>query len=245
MARLADRFALVTGASRGIGRAVAELFAREGARVALTARDAGLLRRVLQGLAGEGHGAFPADLASPDQTARLAEEVVAWCGGRLHVLVNNASVLGPLRPTVEIGAEEFAATVRVNLCAPWELTARLIPALSAGGGGSIINTTSSVARRGRALWGPYAATKAALENLTQTWAEELAPRGIRVNAVNPGGTRTRMRAAAHPEEDPARVPPPEAIAPVFLWLAADESRGVTGQSIDAQEHLARTEQNRG
>jgi NAD(P)-dependent dehydrogenase (short-subunit alcohol dehydrogenase family) len=230
---LAGRSVLVTGSSRGIGRAVAELFAREGARVALTARDAGLLRRVAQSLAGEGHVTIPADLASPDQTTRLADQVLAWCGGRLDVLVNNASVLGPMRPSEQISAEGFAAVLRVNLTAVFELTTRLIPAL-ANAKGSIINVTSSVGREGRALWGPYAASKAGLENLTQTWAEELRERGVRVNAVNPGGTRTRMRSEAHPEEDPSAVPSPEEVAPIFLWLACDQSREVTGRSFDAR-----------
>ncbi len=235
MGALDSRTALVTGASRGIGRAVAALFAHEGARVLLTARDAGLLRGVAEGLPGEGHRVIPADLSSHDQIDHLANRVTAECDGRLDVLVNNASILGPRRLLSECSVEEFTETLCVNLIAIFELTSRLIPALVAGGRGSIINVSSTVGREGRATWGAYSVSKFGVESLTQTWAAELAAQGVRVNAVNPGGTRTQMRAEALPDEDPSTLPPPEEIAPVFLWLASDASEEVTGQSLDARE----------
>lgn len=234
MGQLEGRTALITGASRGIGRAVAELFAREGARVALTARDAGLLRRVCLALPGKGHAVIPADLASPGQVARLAGQTKAWCGGVLDILVNNASVLGPLRPCVEIRAEEFAAVLQVNLTAVFDLTTRLIPLLESSRHAVILNVTSSAGRVGRASWGPYSASKFGIESLTQTWAQELAPRGIRTVAINPGGTRTRMRAEAHPEEDPKTVPPPEEVARAFL-AAAIQQNLESGSSFDARD----------
>lgn len=235
MGALDGRTALVTGASRGIGRAVAALFAHEGARVLLTARDAGLLRGVAEALPGEGHRVIPADLSSRDQIDHLANRVTAECDGRLDILVNNASILGPRRLLSECSVEEFTETLCVNLIAIFELTSRLIPALVAAGRGSIINVSSTVGREGRATWGAYSVSKFGVESLTQTWAAELAAQGVRVNAVNPGGTRTQMRAEALPDEDPSTLPPPEEIAPVFLWLASDASEEVTGQSLDARE----------
>jgi NAD(P)-dependent dehydrogenase (short-subunit alcohol dehydrogenase family) len=232
---LDGRFALVTGASRGIGRAIATLFAREGARVALTARDAGLLRRVEQSLAGEGHCVVPADLSSRSQIDGLAERVIRASEGSIDIVVNNASILGPRRLLSECSVEEFHDTLTVNLLAIFHLTSQLIPSLSASGNGSIINVTSTVGREARAEWGPYAVSKFGVEALTQTWAIELQPSGIRVNAVNPGGTRTQMRAEAVPDEDPSTLPAPDAIAPIFLWLASDLSRDVNGQSLDARE----------
>jgi len=127
----------------------------------------------------------------------------------------------------------------VNLNGPFFVIKACLPLMTAGGEGSIINVSSGVGRIGKPRWGAYAASKFGLEGLTQVLAAELQPLHIRVNAVNPGGTRTTMRAAAYPEEDPLTLATPEEITPVFVYLASDASRDVTGQSLEARDFLSR------
>lgn len=238
---LAGRIALITGASQGIGRAVAEAFAREGAALALCARRPGPLENVAAGLRERGVQvlAVPADVSRPADVAALVEGGVRRQFGRLHVLVNNASILGPLVSLAEYPPEAWEEVLAVNLTGPFLLTRACLPLLQAGGGGSIINVSSGVGRAGRKGWGAYAVSKFGLEGFTQVLADELRGEGIRVNAVNPGGTRTAMRAAAVPGEDPATLPAPEAITPVFLYLASEASREVTGKSLDARDWIGR------
>jgi NAD(P)-dependent dehydrogenase (short-subunit alcohol dehydrogenase family) len=179
-----------------------------------------------------------ADVADRDQVKDLAGEIMRRFG-RLHVLVNNASLLGPRVPLVEYPEEEWEAVIAVNLTGPFLVTKACLPLMTAAGEGSIINVSSGVGRIGKPRWGAYAASKFGLEGLTQVLAAELEPLHIRVNAVNPGGTRTAMRAAAYPEEDPLTLPTPEQVTPVFVYLASDESRKITGQSLEARDFLSR------
>ncbi|MGH7395671.1 MAG: SDR family NAD(P)-dependent oxidoreductase [Candidatus Methylomirabilales bacterium] len=238
---LAGRVALITGASQGIGHAVAAAFATEGAALALCARRPGPLERVVAALTGQGADvlALPADVGRPADIAALAEAVRRRFG-RLHVLVNNASLLGPMVPLAEYPPEAWETVLAVNLTGPFLLTQACLPLLRAAGGGSVINVSSGVGRAARKGWGAYAVSKFGLEGLTQVLADELREEGIRVNAVNPGGTRTAMRAAAVPREDPGTLPTPEVIAPVFLYLASEASRGVTGKSLDARDWIGRS-----
>ena len=238
--RLQGKVALVTGGSQGVGRAVAAAYAREGATVIVTARH---LER-LEGAAAEirkgGGNVVPlrADVADRQQVQQLAGEIKRRFDG-LHVLVNNASLLGPRVPIVEYPEEDWQGVIAVNLHGPFFVIKACLPLMIPTGGGSIINVSSGVGRIGKPRWGAYAASKFALEGLTQVLAAELLPFHIRVNAVNPGGTRTGMRAAAYPEEDPLTLPTPEQITPVFVYLASDESRDVTGQSLEARDFLGR------
>lgn len=235
--RLQGKVALVTGASRGIGLAIARAYLQEGAAVALCARDAATLAAAaesLRSLEDEARVlARPCDVTRPEEVQGLIAAVEA-AFGRLDVLVNNAAVLGPRVPIAEYPLEAWREVLEVNVTGVFLVTRAALPLMRRTGGGSIINLSSGVGRRGRARWGAYAVSKGAIEIFTQILAEELAPEGIRVNAVNPGPTRTRMRAQAYPEEDPLSLPAPEEIVSVFVYLASDESREVTGQSLDAR-----------
>ncbi|HEV8663413.1 MAG TPA: SDR family NAD(P)-dependent oxidoreductase [Candidatus Methylomirabilis sp.] len=238
---LAGRVALITGASQGIGRAVAAAFGREGATLALCARRPAPLEQAAAALREQGVDvlALPADLGKAADIASLVEGVRQRFG-RLHVLVNNASLLGPMVPLAEYPPEAWEAVLAVNLTGPFLLTGACLPLLRAAGGGSVINVSSGVGRTGRKGWGAYAVSKFGLEGFTQILADELREEGIRVNAVNPGGTRTVMRAAAMPGEDPMTLPTPEAITPVFLYLASEASRDATGKSLDARDWIGKS-----
>ena len=238
--RLQGKVALVTGGSQGIGRAVAAAYAREGATVIVTARHLERLEAAAAEIRKGGGNVVPlqADVADRQQVQQLAGEIKRRFDG-LHVLVNNASLLGPRVPILEYPEEDWEAVVAVNLHGPFFVIKACLPLMIPTGGGSIMNVSSGVGRIGKPRWGAYAASKFALEGLTQLLAAELLPFHIRVNAVNPGGTRTGMRAAAYPEEDPLTLPTPEQITPVFVYLASDESRDVTGKSLEARDFLGR------
>jgi len=238
--RLEGKVALVTGGSQGIGRAVAAAYAREGATVIVTARHLERLEAAAAEIRKGGRDVVPlrADVADRQQVQQLAGEIKRRFDG-LHILVNNASLLGPRVPILEYPEEDWEAVIAVNLHGPFFVIKACLPLMIPTGGGSIINVSSGVGRIGKPRWGAYAASKFALEGLTQLLAAELLPFHIRVNAVNPGGTRTGMRAAAYPEEDPLTLPTPEQITPVFVYLASDESRDVTGKSLEARDFLGR------
>ncbi len=235
--RLQGKVALITGGSRGIGLAIARAYLQEGAAVALCARDAAALAAAVESLRSLDDGARilarPCDVTRPEEVEALIAAVEAVFS-RLDVLVNNAAVLGPRVPIAEYPLEAWREVLEVNVTGVFLVTRAALPLMRRTGGGSIINLSSGVGRRGRARWGAYAVSKGAIEIFTQILAEELAPEGIRVNAVNPGPTRTRMRAQAYPEEDPLSLPAPEEIVPIFVYLASDESREITGQSLDAR-----------
>lgn len=237
--KLDGKVALVTGGSRGIGKAVAAAYAREGADVVMTARNLTRLEAAAAEIRKAGGRVLPlqADVADRKQVQDLAREIKARFG-QVHVLVNNASLLGPRVPILEYPEDEWEAVIAANLHGPFFVIKACLP-LMATGGGSIINVSSGVGRIGKARWGAYAASKFGLEGLTQLLAAELEPLHIRVNAVNPGGTRTAMRARAYPEEDPLTLPTPEQITRVFVYLASDESHGVTGQSFEARDFIGR------
>ncbi len=238
--KLEGKVALVTGASQGIGKAVAAAYAREGADVIITARGRATLEAAAAAIRNAGGRVVPlqADVADRRQVQRIAREVETQFG-QLHILVNNASLLGPRVPILEYPEEDWEAVIATNLNGPFFVIKACLPLMVAAAGGSIINVSSGVGRVGKARWGAYAASKFGLEGLTQLLAAELEPLHVRVNAVNPGGTRTTMRAAAYPDEDPMSLPTPEQITPVFVYLASDESRNVTGQSLEARDFLSR------
>lgn len=216
--KLGDRVCLVTGSSRGIGRAVAEKYAELGATVILHGRDEEALRRVLQKLPGDGHRWVAADLAAADGVEQLAKAIL-YDRQELDVLVHSAGVLGPRVELAEYPPAEWERVLRVNLTVPFLLTQALLPALRRGASPSVILVSSGAGRRGRARWGAYAVSKFGVEGLSQVWADELRGEGIRVNAIDPGATRTAMRARAFPDEDPETLPRPADITPVFVELA--------------------------
>lgn len=154
--------------------------------------------------------------------------------GRLDGLLNNASILGPRMPMQQIPDDKFAEVMQVNVQATFGLTRALLPLLQLSEDASVVFTSSGVGRKGRAYWGAYAVSKFATEGLMQVLADELDETHVRANSVNPGATRTSMRAAAYPGEHPDSNPAPEDIMPVYLYLLGPDSKGVNGQALNAQ-----------
>jgi len=231
---LEGRVALVTGASQGLGRALALAYAKEGASLVLNSRREEGVRLVAE--EAESLGAevlfFAADVSEGAAVEGMVGAAVERFG-RVDVLVNNAGVLGPRVRIEDYPEEEWRRVLDANLTGPYLVSKAAIPHVPEGG--SIINVVSGVSVEGRAGWGAYSVSKFGVEGLTQILAAELEERGVRVNAVDPGGMRTDMRAAAYPEEDPQTRITPEENTAVFLYLASDESKGVTGQRFKAQE----------
>ena len=227
MGALDGRIALITGASRGIGAAVAERFAAEGARLILAARTPGALEEVDDRVAAAANGAtatlVPVDLADHDRIDEMAG-ALAERFGRIDILVGNAAVLGGLAPLAHVEPERWAEAMNVNLTANWRLIRAFEPLLHQSRAGRAIFVTSGVTRGAFPYWGPYAASKAALEALVRTWAAELEKTAIRINILDPGVVRTRMRAEAMPGEDPMTLPPPESLAGTFVELASAHCR---------------------
>ncbi len=231
---LEGKVALITGASQGLGRALALAFAREGASLVLNSRSEEGLRPVTEEAEDLGAGvlAVAADVSRGADVERLVG-AAAERFGRVDVLVNNAGVLGPRVAIEEYPEDEWRRVIDANLTGPFLVSKRVVPLMPEGG--SIVNVVSGVSVEGRAEWGAYSVSKFGVEGLTQILAAELRDRRIRANAVDPGGMRTSMRAAAYPQEDPQTRITPEENTAVFLYLASDGSREVTGQRFKAQE----------
>lgn len=220
--RLQGRLALVTGASRGIGRAIAERYAREGAHVIAIARTQGALEElddVIKQETGENATLVPLDLTDYDAIDKVGAALYERFG-KLDVVVANAGQLGVLGPIYQTKPKVWDDVMAVNLTSVWRLTRSLDPLLRASDSGRAIYLTSSVGHNPRAFWGAYAVSKAGLEMMARTYAEETLKTNIRVNIVNPGATRTGMRAAAMPGENPDTLKTPESIAHVFVDLGA-------------------------
>ena len=219
----AGQLALVTGASRGIGAAVAQALAGAGAHVVLTARDARALEAVEGRIAEAGGSATiaPMDLAEPDAIARLATAVAGrWPA--LDMLVLSAAVLPPLTPVIDIDQSVFSKALTTNVLATQALLSRFHPLLRASADARVVGLTSTVASDHRAFWSAYAASKAAFETLLDCYAHEVGKISpLRVAIVNPGATRTATRARAYPGEDPASVKPPEAVAVRIVALLGE------------------------
>ncbi|MBV9453334.1 MAG: SDR family NAD(P)-dependent oxidoreductase [Rubrobacter sp.] len=234
---LRGKVAMITGASRGLGRALTLAYAEEGANLVITSRSAESFELVAEEAEGTGVEvlAIPADISRSTHIEKLIDAAVERFG-RIEVLINNAGLLGPRVPIEEYPEDEWRRVLEANLTGPFLLTKAVIPYMPKGG--SIINITSGVSIKGRPRWGAYSVTKFGLEGLTQILAAELEERSIRVNSVDPGSMRTEMRAAAYPDEDPTTLITPEENTSVFLYLASDESRNVTGERFKAKEFTA-------
>jgi NAD(P)-dependent dehydrogenase (short-subunit alcohol dehydrogenase family) len=220
-APLRGRIALVTGASRGIGRAVALGLAKAGAHVVITARTVGALESLDDEIQAAGGAAtlLQLDLKKGDRIDQLGPTLFQrW--QHLDILVGNAGILGPLSPLGHTTEEGFLSTIDTNLNANWRLIRTLDPLLKRSDAGRAIFVTSGAASGKYAYWGAYSASKAGLEALVKTWAEELTNTPVRANLINPGATRTHMRAKAFPGEDAALLPAPEDLVPLFLELAS-------------------------
>jgi NAD(P)-dependent dehydrogenase (short-subunit alcohol dehydrogenase family) len=229
---LADRIALVTGASRGIGRATALALAAAGAHVVAVARTVGGLEELDDAIRALGGGAtlVPLDLKDAPGIARLAAALDERYR-RLDVLVGNAGILGPLSPLNHVEPKAWDEVLAVNLTANWQLIRAMDPLLRQSAAGRVVLVTSGIVAHPRAYWGPYAVSKAALDTLARTYAAETASTTVRVNLFNPGATRTRMRAAAMPGEDPNALKTAEPVAAQILELCLPQFQE-TGKLFD-------------
>ncbi len=234
--RLKDKTILITGGGGGIGKVMARAFVQEGARVLICGRTRKRLETVVEEVqAPQGQLSYlTVDISKAEDLKRLAHWIdQTW--GRLDVLVNNAGVLGLMVPLKDYPEAVWDEVIQINLTGAFMVTHAILPLMIKAGGGSIINLSSTVGRKGRANWGAYAVSKFGLEGLTQVLADDLKPYRIRVNSINPGGTRTEMRSVAYPREDPTKLPLPEEIMPIFIYLASDESKEITGQALNARD----------
>ena len=220
---LKDRLALVTGASRGIGRAIALGLAKAGAHVVVVARTIGALEELDDEIRDAGGKAtlLQLDMGKGDKIDQLGPTLYQrW--GKLDVLVANAGVLGPLSPLHHVTEDAWNQVIDVNLSANWRLIRTLDPLLKRSDAGRALFLTSGAATGKYAYWGPYAVSKAGLECLVKTYAHELNDTGVRVNLLNPGPMRTAMRAKAFPGEDPQKLPAPEELVPLVVDLVSPE-----------------------
>jgi NAD(P)-dependent dehydrogenase (short-subunit alcohol dehydrogenase family) len=232
--RLQGRVALVTGASRGIGAAVARRFAAEGAQVVALARTQGALEEIDDQIRKDGGQAtlVPLDLRDGDAIDQMGAALYHRFG-RLDILVGNAAVLGGLSPVGHFSLGDWAEVMAVNVTANWRLIRSFDAVMRQSDAGRAIFVTSGVTQAIYPYWGAYAASKAALESVAQTWAAEVANTSrLKVNLVNPGIVRTRLRAEAFPGEDPLAHPAPDAITDVFVDLASPECQR-TGEVVRA------------
>lgn len=236
---LEGRVIIVTGASDGIGRAVAKACAKYGATVALLGRTLSKLEAVYDEIVEAG---WPRPSIAqmnllkaqgPDYK-QLAESIEKEFG-RLDGLLHNAGILGQMTPIEQYDVKTWSEVIHVNLTAPFVMTQVMLPLLKQSADASVVFTSSGVGRRGRAYWGAYAVSKFGTEGLAQVLADELEQYpNLRVNCINPGKTRTAMRATAYPGEDPATLKAPHDIVAAYLYLLGPASAGVTGRSLDAQ-----------
>jgi NAD(P)-dependent dehydrogenase (short-subunit alcohol dehydrogenase family) len=237
---LAERVILITGAGNGIGLSAARTFAVYGANVILLGRTRSRLEAVFDWIEANTETRpviVPCDLeALDDASANALVDAIEGEFGHLDGLLHNASLLGPRVPVAHYDSHEWQRVMHVNAYAPFLLTRSLLGLLEASGDASVGFTSSSVGRRGRAYWGAYAVSKFALEGLSQVLADEHEHAGrVRFNSLNPGATRTGMRALAYPGENPATVATPEQKMDIYLYLFEASSRSVNGMALDARD----------
>lgn len=233
---LAGRTILVTGASDGIGRVASTTYAQYGADVLLLGRDRKKLETVNDEITSTTDTSpliIPFDLAklhaqSESELSASLQNSVEHLDGILH----NASLLGSKLPMAHYPSNEWETVMHVNVTAAFLLTKALLPALERSSDASVIFTSSGVGRKGRAYWGAYAVSKFATEGMMEVLADEVSETHIRVNSLNPGGTRTSMRAAAYPAEDPMTLPAPLEHMPLYLYLIGPDSTGINGQRFE-------------
>jgi len=237
--KLKGKTALITGGSKGIGKGIAEAYLKQGAEVIICGRNEVSLIAAGDELKEFGQINYVVcDITKLAEVKKLASQIEA-IKEKLDILVNNASILGARSPIITYPEDIWEEVIHVNLNAQFFVTKALLPLLLKSDNASIINVSSSVGRKGKREWGAYAASKFGMEALTQVLADEMDSTNVRVNSVNPGGTRTDMRAGAYPDEDPNTLPTPLDISPVFVYLASDESINISGQEFTARDWIGK------
>ncbi|NOU48933.1 YciK family oxidoreductase [Pseudoalteromonas sp. JBTF-M23] len=235
---LKNKTILITGAGDGIGRVAALTYAKHGATVILLGKTTKKLECVYDEIVNNGYpkpAIVPLDMrGATKQNYRDLAATIKQQFGKLDGLLNNASILGSLGPLEHFCVSTFENIMKVNVTAQAMITKYMFPLLRKAPKASVIFTSSGVGRKGREFWGPYAISKFATEGMMQTWASEVGRTNIRINCINPGATRTSMRASAFPGEDRDALKTPEELMNTYLYLMSDDSSGVNGQSIDAQ-----------
>ena len=233
--QLQGKVALITGGSAGLGAALARRFVEEGAAVSICGRRDEAIQSVcsdIEKMGGRCLGVV-ADVTDPDDVARWMSLAASELGP-IDALVNNASVLGDRLPIEEYDLDTWRTVIDVNITGAFVCAKTSVPYLRETAG-SLINVSSGVGDHGRPYWGAYCVSKNRLEAMSELMAGELADDHVRVNAVDPGSMRTTMRAAAYPDEDPMTLPEPGDVSDVFVYLASDRSRDVTGERFRAKE----------
>lgn len=235
---LQGKVILVTGAGDGIGRTAALAYAQHGATVILLGKTLAKLEAVYDEIESRQFpqaALCPFDLSQADPAAyQQIAETIRSNFGRLDGLLHNASLLGTRNSLESYKAKQWLDVMQVNVNGAFLLTQALLPLLKQSSAASVLFTSSGVGRQGRAYWGAYSVSKFATEGLMQVLADEMAgTTSVRANSINPGPTRTRMRAAAYPAEDPQTVKSPDSLMPLYLYLMCDESIGINGTAFDA------------
>lgn len=232
--KLEDQRVIVTGASRGLGRALSEVLAARGAEVVMVARRDGPLEEAAAPLVEQGYRVhtLAADVGERDAGARIAGAASAMAGA-IDVVIHNASTLGPtpLSALADTRDEDFEQALAVNVLGPFRLTRALAGAMVQRGRGVVVHVSSDAAVEAYPSWGAYGASKAALDHLSRTWAEELRGTGVRVFSVDPGEMDTAMHAAAIPDADRASLARPEAVAAGIVRLIEDEASAPSGSRV--------------
>ena len=234
--KLKDKVALITGGARGIGKAVALAYAREGAKLAICARtdsEIDATVREIQGLKGECRG-WVCDVSFEESVKNLGQEIQK-AYGRIDILVNNAGVMTRPAPLTELEVKKWDYTIAVNLRGPFLVTKEVLPLMVRQNSGSIINVSSGLGRSGYANFGAYSVSKWGVEGFTQTLAAEVRSHNIRVNSVDPGYVATKMTRYQGKE--------PESVPEVFVFLASDESRGITGRMLSSSRWTSEIKRN--
>ena len=232
--KLKDKVALITGGATGIGKSIALTYAKEGAVVLIASRNESALSKAAEEIRKYSQADYiVCDVSQIDDVTTLSRFVKDKYG-RLDVLVNNASILGERQSIVNSSIDVWKSVIDININGTFYVTKSLLPLMIESHARAIINISSGVGREGRKEWGAYSVSKFGVEAFTQILSQELDPHHICVNSVNPGRTRTKMRAEAYPNENPMTLPKPDGIMDVFLYLVDDQSNNITGSSFDAQ-----------